>query len=241
MNILIAGIDSKLCHQIRDLLSAQGHQVQLSDPSGAARAAADSRAALVVVDGVPSKDAALSLVRALRAQEATRRVPILQVDPRGTLGDVVELLDAGADDYLMRPFNGQVFLARVRTLLRRQIWSGALSEDPVAVVQAGGLTVRLLERVVLCDGQEVLLTRLEFDLLSFFARNRDKALKRTEILEAVWKYPEGVETRTLDKHVETLRRKLGAFGQCIRTVHGVGYRFSPAPADDQKLARAPQR
>ena len=83
----------------------------------------------------------------------------------------------------------------------------------------------VVDRILRADGSEIILTRLEFDLLAHMVRHRGEVLKRQELLEAVWKYPADVETRTLDKHVETLRRKLGPLGKRIRTVHGIGYRF----------------
>ncbi|MDE2292599.1 MAG: response regulator transcription factor, partial [Elusimicrobia bacterium] len=181
---------------------------------------------LVVLDGVPGREDAVEFLRALRASPATRALPVLRVDPAGTTKDVVEVLDAGADDYLVKPFNGEIFLARVRTLLRRSLWSGHLSPEPVAALSAGPVTVNVVERRVTVSGAEAPLTRLEFDLLTHLLKNKDRVLKRVEILEAVWKYPQEVETRTLDKHVETLRRKLGEGGRLIRTVHGVGYRLT---------------
>ncbi|HAH07810.1 MAG TPA: hypothetical protein DCM05_15020 [Elusimicrobia bacterium] len=226
MTILLVGDDLSFCQHLRELLESQSHQVVVSDPPKAVQAAVERRASLAVLSGA----AALALVKTLRSQPETRQLPILQINPRGSATEVVEALDAGADDYLVKPFNGMIFLARVRTLLRRQIWAGMLKEEPAAVLRSSGIVLRHVERTLSVAGQEILLTRLEFDLLSFFMRNKDKALKRTEILEAVWKYPEGVETRTLDKHVETLRRKLGSCGQSIRTVHGVGYRFTEEQA-----------
>jgi two-component system phosphate regulon response regulator PhoB len=226
VTILVVGTDAKFCRQLQELLSAQGHRTVLSDPARAVQAACEHRAVLVVLDGIPGKQAAMDLVRSLRAQPATRQTAIFQVDPRGAMTDVVELLDAGADDYLIRPFNGQIFLARVRTLLRRQIWSGVLKEEPPTLLEDNGLVVHLVARTLTVSGKDIPLTRLEFELLSFLVRNKEKVLKRTEILEAVWKYPADVETRTLDKHIETLRKKLGAAAQRLRTVHGIGYKFS---------------
>jgi DNA-binding response OmpR family regulator len=143
----------------------------------------------------------------------------------------VACLDAGADDFIHRPFNPQIFLARVRTLLRRRLWSGALKEEPVTRLEHGPLVVHLISRAVESSGQAVTLTRLEFDLLALLMKSPDKVFSRQDLLEAVWNYPGNVETRTLDKHVETLRKKLGAGGASIQTVHGVGYRFAvPPPA-----------
>lgn len=231
MIIAVLGNDSKFCLQLKELLLGQGHQVVLvPDFSGGFSRVLESRSHLVVIAGSPNKAAALELIRTLRGHAATRQIPILGFSPQRAEHEVVELLDAGADDYISRPFHAQIFLARVRTLLRRQIWSGSLREEPLASISAGELTLQLIERSALLGGSEIPLTRLEFDLLSFLLRNKEKVLKRSEILESVWKYPEDVETRTLDKHVETLRRKLGSLGPCIRTVHGVGYRFlDPQP------------
>ncbi|MBI5244469.1 MAG: response regulator transcription factor [Elusimicrobia bacterium] len=225
MVILIVGGDSAFRRQLRALLESQNHEaLMLPEPSKAA-GAAEGRGAHLVLVALGSCAESLRVIRSVRRQPSTRRIPILQVDPRGAPEEVVQALDAGADDCLARPFNPEVFLARVRTLLRRQIWSGNLREEPATLLKAGDIVVRLLERTVSLGREEIAMTRLEFELLVFFMRNMDKALKRAEILEAVWKYPEDVETRTLDKHVESLRRKLGASGRLIRTIRGVGYRF----------------
>jgi len=232
MIVAIVGEDSKFCLQLQDLLQTQNHTVILvSDIAKAFARLSSEPIHLVVMDGMPSKDSALELLRTLRAHKETRHLAVLAVDPKGTGKDVVEYLDTGADDFLARPFNGQIFLARVRTLLRRQLWSGTAPADTVTHLESGDLVINLLERTVRVTGEEKLLTRLEFDLLSHLVRNKDRALERSAILDAVWKYPQGVETRTLDKHVETLRKKLAPAGKQIRTVHGVGYRFmDPSPA-----------
>jgi DNA-binding response OmpR family regulator len=226
MNVAVVGGNAKFCLQLQELLQSQNHRVLLvPEPSKALGRLEGELVDLIVVDGMPSKDAALELIRTLRGHALTRRVPILCVNPNGSVTDVVDILDSGADDYLVKPFNGQIFLARVRTLLRRQIWSGAVREEPVAIIESGSLKVHLVERTVRVGQEEPVLTRLEFDLLAHLVRHKDQVLRRAEILEAVWKYPEDVETRTLDKHVENLRKKLGKSGVNIRTVHGVGYRL----------------
>ncbi|MBI5594494.1 MAG: response regulator transcription factor [Elusimicrobia bacterium] len=236
MIIAIVGQDSRFCMELQDVLQAQGHRVSLMpDCAKAAARLASEPPHLIVLDGLPSKEAAVDLLRTLRSNQSTRVLPILQVDPAGTMKDVVAILDAGADDYLAKPFNHDIFLARVRTLLRRSLWNGTLPAEPVTAVTGGMVKVGLVDRTVNVGGAEVSLTRLEFDLLAFLVKNKDRVLKRVEILEAVWKYPQEVETRTLDKHVETLRRKLGEAGRCVRTIHGVGYRFTedaPVPASE---------
>ena len=154
-------------------------------------------------------------------------LPVLCVDPKAGADETVALLDAGADDAITRPFQPPIFLARVRTLLRRVVSAGDLQEETVTVVTGGPIELKLVSRQALVVGKPVELTRLEFDLLAHLIKHPDRAFKRDELLAAVWNYPGSVETRTLDKHVESLRRKVGACAPLIQTVHGVGYRFSP--------------
>lgn len=231
MLVAVAAADAKFRAQLVELLSSQGHRVaQAADAPGALELARTARPQLLVVS-CGGADQAPAFLRALRAEPALRRLPVLCVDPRAGTSEAVALLDAGADDAITRPFQAPVFLARVRTLLRRAVWAGeAPAEEAVTVLRAGTLELRLLSRQCLQSGRAVELTRLEFELLAQLLRYPDRAFKREELLSAVWNYPGNVETRTLDKHVESLRRKLGSSGSALQTVHGVGYRFTPAPA-----------
>lgn len=227
MFITIAGEDAKFCEQLRALLAAQNHRAVLAPwGKGVLDLLKTPPAPQLLVFAQPEGgDSGASLLRSIRDNPELRQLAILCVNPRGGSADGVSALDAGADDFINRPFNPQIFLARVRTLLRRRIWTGGLQEEPVTSLQAGTLSLQLVSRQVCLDGSSLSLTRLEFDLLAFLMRNMDHVFKRQDLLEAVWNYPENVETRTLDKHIETLRRKLGSSSSAIQTVHGVGYRF----------------
>lgn len=210
-----------------DLLASQGHRVvSETTADGALQLARSARPRLLVLCNADG--GAVELLRRLRSDEALRRIPVLCVDPRAGASETVAMLDAGADDAIARPFQAPVFLARVRTLLRRSVWAGEAPEETVTVLSAGPVELRLLSRQALVSGRGVELTRLEFELLSQLLRHPDRAFKREELLAAVWNYPGNVETRTLDKHVESLRRKLGPAAAALQTVHGLGYRFSPA-------------
>lgn len=227
MNVAIVGTHAKFCKELKGLLESQNHSVaMLSEIPKAFAKITSIQTHLVVIDGVPVFEDVLTLVQKLRAYGPTRQIAILNINASSGPKEVVALLDAGADDFLAKPFHAEIFLARVRTLLRRQIWSGAIEEEPVTILEAGDLTVHLVERVVRVGSDEAILTRLEFDLLVFLLKRKSEVLKRADILKAVWKYPENVETRTLDKHVEKLRRKLGPGGKLIATIHGVGYRLT---------------
>ena len=228
MNIAVAAEDSRFREQLSGLLAGQGHRVLDIPALGPAlEAIKTGRPSLLVV--AASDAAAPAFLRRLRESPDLRRLPVLCVDPKSTASEGVTLLDAGADDVIHRPFQPLIFLARVRTLLRRVVWAGEAPEEIVTVLLGGPVELRLVSRQAVISGKPVELTRLEFDLLAHLMRHQDRAFKREELLAAVWNYPVGVETRTLDKHVESLRRKLGAAAPLLQTVHGVGYRFSPVP------------
>lgn len=229
MIIAVVADDAKFRRQITDLLSGQGHRVQ-TIPSLAAAIEAVKSARPNVLIVADSGDETEAFLKKLREPADLRRLPVLCVDPKADFSAGVSLLDAGADDVMHRPFQPPIFLARVRTLLRREVWSGEAVEDTLTLLSAGPVELKLVSRQALVMGKPVELTRLEFDLLAFVMKHPDRAFKREELLSAVWNYPGSVETRTLDKHVESLRRKLGASGSLLQTVHGVGYRFSPPVA-----------
>jgi len=228
--IAIAADDAKFRIQLRELLEGGGHKVlDLPCSLDGVPALRSGKPHLLVV-AARADSAAASFIRGLRAQPDLRALPLLCVDPKAGSSDTVILLDAGADDAITRPFQPPIFLARVRTLLRRAVWAGDAPEEIVTVLTGGPIELKLVSRQALVGGQAVVLTRLEFDLLAHLLKHPDRAFKRDELLAAVWNYPGSVETRTLDKHVESLRRKMGACAPLIQTVHGVGYRFSPADA-----------
>ncbi len=230
MLIAVAAGDPRFLAQLTGLLESSGHKVV--EAQARPEALADLRAAaphLLVVASAADGGAA-AFIRALRAQPDMRLLPVLCVDPRAGSSDSVALLDAGADDAITRPFQPPIFLARVRTLLRRVVWAGDAPEETVTVLTGGPIELKLVSRQALVVGKAVVLTRLEFDLLAHLLKHPDRAFKRDELLAAVWNYPGNVETRTLDKHVESLRRKVGSCAPLIQTVHGVGYRFNPGDA-----------
>lgn len=230
MNVAVLADESRFRDQLQGLLEGQGHRVlAVPSPKGALDAVKGGRPSLLVV-ALSAETAVQPFLRSLREVPELRRLPVLCVDPKSTSAEAIALLDAGADDVISRPFQPPIFLARVRTLLRRVVWAGEAPEEMVTVLTGGPIELRLVSRQAAIAHKPVELTRLEFDLLAHLMRHQDRAFKREELLAAVWNYPDGVETRTLDKHVESLRRKLGGASALLQTVHGVGYRFSPLPA-----------
>ena len=152
------------------------------------------------------------------------KTPLIVLSAAGEEMDKVELLDIGADDYMVKPFRVRELLARIRAVLRR-----ATAEETV-VVEFGEVAVDFTRRAVSKRGQEMSLTRGEYNLLTYFLQNPDRALTREVILNSVWGYTCLPHTRTVDAHVVRLRQKLESDAGHPRhflTVHGVGYRFLP--------------
>lgn len=164
----------------------------------------------------------LEVCRLLRSRPATKNVPIIMLTARTSESDRVVGLDAGADDYVTKPFSLRELSARVRAVLRRG--RGEAAQGPV--VYRGAHLVADFDAVnIEVDGEAIRLTRREFELLRHLVENRNRVLSRDRLLERVWGYDRLIETRSVDVHVGRLRSKLGAAGKQIETVVGLGYRF----------------
>jgi DNA-binding response OmpR family regulator len=159
-----------------------------------------------------------------QVRAAGLKTPMIVLSAIGDEMDKVLLLEIGADDYVVKPFGTRELLARIRALLRRT------SADANKVISFGEVEVDLTRRVVSRKGEELKLTRAEYNLLTYFVQNPDRALTRDMILNSVWGYESFPNTRTVDAHVVRLRQKLepdAGTPQHFLTVHGVGYRFLP--------------
>ena len=195
------------------------------EPAEFRRALQESLPDLVILDVMLPGEDGMSLLRALRQDARTRRVPVILVTARDAEMDKVHGLDAGADDYLTKPFGVMELLARVRALLRR---SG--EEKAEDVLTQGPIVLDRLRHRVTAEGTEVVLTHMEFELLAFLMAHPGQALTREVLLDDVWGMAYAGDTRTVDVHIRTLRQKLGSSGSLIATVRGVGYRLEDANA-----------
>src|SRR6187397_1729690 len=167
----------------------------------------------------------LEVCRLLRTRPATAKTPIIMLTARTTESDRVVGLDAGADDYITKPFSPRELAARVRAVMRR----GRPDEPGPPPIYRGEHLVADFDAVAITvDGQSIRLTRREFELLKYLVENRNRVLSRDRLLERVWGYDRMIETRSVDVHVGRLRGKLGAAGKQIETVVGLGYRFIEA-------------
>jgi DNA-binding response OmpR family regulator len=221
IRITIVGDDAKSAEKLRGLLAAAGYAAFPSRPRAKTDEILGDGPTLVVVQAEAPKGAA-SACSKLRSGDGGESLPLLCLCQKAGPSDAAAILDAGADDCLARPFTPELFLARVRALLRRRQWS---SQSQETRLKAGAVELSLLERTASVQGRALALTRLEFELLAYLAARPGQAVSRIELLQAVWNYPADVATRTLDKHVESLRKKLGAPDEIIETVRAVGYRL----------------
>ena len=175
---------------------------------------------LVLLDIMLPGEDGMQLLRKMKNDAAKRNVPVIMLTAKTTELDKVAGLDAGADDYITKPFSVLELLSRVRAVLRRSQPTGA------ETLSCGEVTMDPLRRTVTSCGHPVELTYKEFELLCYMMRNCDIVLSRTRLMENVWGFDFEGESRTVDMHIKTLRQKLGAGGSIIKTVRGVGYKVS---------------
>lgn len=221
MRILVVEDDSKVASFVARALEEEGHQVDLAhDGVEGERQARLARYDVIVLDWMlPGMDG-LSVCRALR--RAGVRSPVMMLTARDEVGERVLGLDAGADDYVVKPFALEEFLARVRALGRR-------ASEGAGVLAVEGLSLDLTRRTLsVDDGPAVELTGREFGLLEYLVRNAGRAVPRTELLARVWGMTFDPGTNVIDVYVRHLREKLGPHGRRITTVRGIGYAFDGA-------------
>lgn len=180
---------------------------------------------LVMLDIMLPEEDGLSILHKIRDNPRTAQLPVMMLTAKGTEYDKVVGLDAGADDYMPKPFGMMELLARVRALLRR-----TAPRNPDTEYHLGCLMVSPARHLVTVNGQEVTLTLKEYEVLKMLLENQDVVLTRDRLLGEVWGYAFSGESRTVDVHIRTLRQKLGPAGELIETVRGVGYKIGAPKA-----------
>lgn len=202
-------------------LQASGFDAQgFADGNAFSAALAQQVPQLVLLDIMLPGEDGLQILKRLRSQSATAELPVIMMTAKGTEYDKVIGLDSGADDYITKPFGMMELVSRVKAILRRTQRTAAMGQ-----LVCGGVVLDKAAHKVLVNGQDVVLTHKEFELLEYLLENRNVVLTREKILDRIWGYTADIETRTLDVHIRSLRQKLGASGECIETVRGVGYRI----------------
>ena len=175
---------------------------------------------LVVLDVMlPGKDG-VALLKLMKASEDFQYIPVIMATAKGTEYDKIQSLDLGADDYLVKPFGIMEMVSRVKAVLRR-----CKPTQENKALKMEGLCLNPSEHTVTVDGDRVILTYKEYELLHLFLSQPGIAFTREQLLSSVWNTEYAGETRTVDMHIRTLRQKLGSYGHIIETVRNVGYRL----------------
>ncbi len=202
-------------------LAASGFEAKgFTDGESLFAALREEKPQLILLDIMLPGEDGISILKRLRSGAATAEIPVIMATAKGTEYDKVTGLDAGADDYLAKPFGMMEMISRVKAVLRR-----TERGEKAAVLNIGKIVLNSAAHTVTANGGEVRLTLKEFELLRLFMENPGIVFTRENLLQSVWGEDFLVETRTVDVHIATLRTKLGGCGDYIETVRGVGYRM----------------
>ena len=180
---------------------------------------------VVLLDIMLPEEDGISILKKLRSDSRTRRIQVILLTAKGSEYDKVVGLDAGADDYVSKPFGMMELMARVRSALRR---AGQDAAAPPTYT-LGPLMVDPGRHLVQVNGENVALTLKEFQVLCLLLEHRDTVFTRDQLLNTIWGYDFDGASRTVDVHIRTLRQKLGEAGSCIQTIRGIGYKIGGTP------------
>ena len=219
LKVLVVDDESRMRKLVRDFLVKKDFEV-LEAGDGAEAIDiffATKDIALVILDVMMPKMDGWQVCREIRAYS---QVPIIMLTAKSDERDELLGFELGVDEYISKPFSPKILVARVEAILRRT--SGLAADD---VIRAGGIEVNKAAHEVTIDGKSIELSYKEFELLTYFMENQGIALSREKILNSVWNYDYFGDARTIDTHVKKLRSKLGAKGDYIKTIWGMGYKF----------------
>jgi two-component system response regulator CpxR len=227
VSVLLVDDDVELCELMREFFAGQGIRLETVHDGrrGLARALGGGHDLVLLDVMMPGLDG-FEVLRRLRRQSPA---PVIMLTARTAQDDRIAGLDAGADDYLPKPFGPHELLARIRAVLRR---TGRLATSP-EMIEVGGIQVVPSAREALCEDRPVALTTVEFDVLEFLMRAAGRTVSRDELTSALYHRRASPFDRALDVHISNLRKKLGPRGGLIRTVRGVGYLFRPDLGADE--------
>lgn len=211
---------------IRDIetytLSSTGFQARgFADGAELFAALTEQLPELIILDVMLPGEDGVEILRRLKSETRTSAIPVIMATAKGMEYDKIQSLDLGADDYLVKPFGMMEMVSRVKAVLRRCGGSAPVHR----CIKSGGLELNLDGHTVNADGRRVPLTYKEYEILRLFLSEQGTVFTRDRLFAEVWGSDYIGESRTVDMHIRTLRQKLGKYGECIRTVRNVGYRW----------------
>ena len=221
--ILVVDDESDVTELLEYKLEQEGYRVAtLNDPLACIAKVREFEPELVLLDIMMPELSGIQLCRIIRADPITKDIPIIFLSARGEVEDRIKGLEAGAEDYISKPFNTNELLLRISKMLRR---SGSRSEPAgKSRIEIAGVVIDEDLHQLTVDGKNVILTATEFRLLKLLMERKGRVQSRDHLLVNVWHYDTDIETRTVDTHVRRVREKLGQHAHMIETVRGVGYR-----------------
>lgn len=221
-NILVVEDESSVAELIAVNLRHNGYRITwASDGMSARRELLEQSFDLILLDWMLPGESGIQLAKRWRSEEETKNIPIILLTARGSENDKVRGLDAGADDYISKPFSTKELLARIRAILRRR-----MPESESSIVELGDLILDTSTHRVHHNDTLIKLGPTEFKLLHHLMRHAERVHSRAQLLDQVWGDHVYIEERTVDVHVKRLREALGEAARMIETVRGAGYRIT---------------
>ena len=226
MKILVVDDESDICEILKYNLETEGYEVTTAFSAEEALELPLQEYSLILLDVMMGDISGFQLVRRLKNDVSTARIPVIFITALDGEDNLVKGLNIGADDYIVKPLSMKEVMARVRAVLRRssQLQQTVAAPDDNMIVFEG-IALDINAKTVTCDGQKLVLTKLEFELLSFFLQHPNKVFSREDLLKYCWPQDVMVLDRTVDVNITRLRRKIGRYGKQIKTRVGYGYCF----------------
>lgn len=230
MKLLVVDDEMNILELLFFNFQKEGYEVDTAaDGENALKLFDKNKYGLIILDRMlPGMDG-IEVLKKIRS--ADPRIPVILLTAKSGEADKLKGFDYGADDYVTKPFSIMELKARVRAMLKRNAKEEAGAEPNF---EFKGMVIDYQNYKLFIDGEKIPLTLKEFELIKLLTQNQFKVFSRENILEKIWGYEYYGETRTVDVHIRTLRKKIGSFGQFIKTVHGVGYGFDSRGPEDVK-------
>lgn len=225
MKILIVDDEMDIREILRYNLETEGFEVVTANSAEEALSLPLQEYSLILLDVMMGDMSGFQMARRMMDNPATAHVPIIFITALEGEDNLVKGLNIGADDYISKPLSMRELKARVRAVIRRSVHSYQQATPEDNRISYKGIMIDLDAKTVTLDGQELVCTKLEFELLSFFLQNPDKVFSREDLLKCCWPHDVMVLDRTVDVNITRLRKKLGRYGKQIKTRVGYGYCF----------------
>lgn len=227
IRILVVDDEEPICEVLKFNLEREGYKVDTCTSAEQALTLDIRDYSLILLDIMMGEMSGLGMARILRHRDDTKNIPIIFCSAKGREEDIVSGLDIGADDYIPKPFSLNEVLARVRSVLRRSMNSFSKSEDAAERIETGPFVLDLNMKKCFVDGEGVILTKTEYEILKLLLSKPGVVFSREDILAKVWGPGVVVLDRTIDVNITRLRKKLGKYGYKLATRSGYGYTFEP--------------